>query len=105
MNPVEIAPFLPPGIRGDVIDALARGRGVLGTRSAVVRRLGVGGTLEFEDRSVRVGAIVPEELIGWSELLVSREVGLRLGIVDDRYLWAFPQGRRASRRSDAWFAQ
>ena len=35
---------------------------------------------------------MPEELIGWSELLVSREVGLRLGIVDDRYLWAFPTG-------------
>ena len=51
----------------------------------------MGGTLEFGDRSVRIGAVVPEELIGWSEMLVSREVGVRLGIVDDRYLWAFPE--------------
>ncbi len=92
VNPVEIARFLPRGARGDVVGTLERGHGVLGTRSAVVRGLGVGGTLEFGDRSVRVGAVVPEELIGWSELLVSREVGLRLGIVDDRYLWAFPAG-------------
>jgi hypothetical protein len=38
--------------------------------------------------------VVPEELIGWSEVLVSREVGTRLGIVDDRYLWAFPGERQ-----------
>jgi hypothetical protein len=92
-NPVEIAPFLPPRVRGDVVDALSRGQGVLGTRSAVVRRLGVGGTLEFGERSVRIGAVVPDELIGWSELLVSREVGMPLGIVDDRYVWAFPHGK------------
>ncbi len=93
VNPVEVAPFLPARVRGEVVDALARGQGVLGTRSAVVRRLGVGGTLEFGDTSVRVGAVVPEELIGWSELLVSRDVGTHLGIVDDRYLWAFPEGK------------
>ena len=89
VNPVEVAPFLPAWVRGDVVDALARGQGVLGTRSALVRRLGVDAALEFEERSVRIGAVVPEELIGWSELLVSREVGAGLGIVDDRYLWAF----------------
>lgn len=93
VNPIEIAPFLPRGVRGEVVEALERGQGVLGTRSAVVRRLGVGGVLEFGDRSVRVGAVVPEELIGWSELLVSREAGTPLGVVDDRYLWAFPHGR------------
>jgi D-alanyl-D-alanine carboxypeptidase len=95
VNPLEIAPFLPSSVRGDVVDALARGQGVLGTRSAEVRRLGMGGTLEFGDRSVRIGAVVPEELIGWSEMLVSREVGARLGIVDDRYLWAFPRERQS----------
>jgi hypothetical protein len=93
VNPVEIAPFLPKGVRGEVVEALERGHGVLGTRSAAIRRLGVGGALEFEDRSVRIGAVVPEELIGWSELLVSREVGAPLGVVDDRYLWAFPEGK------------
>jgi hypothetical protein len=93
VNPVEIAPFLPKGVRGEVVEALERGHGVLGTRSAAIRRLGVGGVLEFGDRSVRIGAVVPEELIGWSELLVSREVGAPLGVVDDRYLWAFPEGK------------
>jgi hypothetical protein len=93
VNPVEVTPFLPPGVRGAVVEALTRGQAVLGTRSAVLRRLGIGGTLEFDDRSVRVGAVVPEELIGWSEMLVSREVGTRLGIVDDRYLWALPEGK------------
>ncbi len=95
VNPLEITPFLPSSVRDDVVDALARGQGVIGTRSADVRRLGTGGTLEFGDRSVRIGAVVPEELIGWSEMLVSREVGTRLGIVDDRYLWAFPRERQS----------
>ena len=96
MNAVEVAPFLPDGVRGEVVEALSRGRAVIGTRSASIRRLGVGGTLEFDERSVRVGAVVPEELIGWSELLVSRRVGGRLGIVDDRHLWAFPAGERGT---------
>ncbi|MET0800660.1 MAG: M15 family metallopeptidase [Actinomycetota bacterium] len=93
VNAVEVAPFLPAGARGEVVEALVHGHAVLGTRSAVLRRLGVGGTLEFGDRSVRVGAVVPDELIGWSEMLVSREVGTHLGIVDDRYLWALPEGK------------
>jgi hypothetical protein len=95
VDPMEVAPFLPPGVRGMVVHALARGQGVIGTRSAAIRRLGVGGTLEIGDRSVRIGAVVPEELIGWSELLVSREVGARLGIVDDRHVWVLPHGEPA----------
>jgi hypothetical protein len=91
VNPIELAPFLPSEVRRTVGEALAQGRAVLGTRSAALRRLGVGGTLEFGDRAVRVGTVVPDEVIGWSEMLVSREVGERLGIVDDRYLLAFPQ--------------
>ncbi len=92
VHPREVAPFLPAEVRREVTDALARGQAVLGTRSAAIRRLGVGGALEFGDRTVRVGAVVPDEVIGWSEVLVSREAGRRLGIVDDRYLLAFPVG-------------
>ena len=95
VDPAEVAPFLPDGVHGRVVHALARGSAVLGTRSAELRGLGIGGTLEFGRRSVRVGAVVPEELIGWAELLVSRKVGGRLGIVDDRHLWAFPPGMSA----------
>jgi D-alanyl-D-alanine carboxypeptidase len=36
-----------------------------------------------------VGAITPDDAIGWSELLVSRDVGRRLGIEHERYLLAF----------------
>jgi hypothetical protein len=93
VNPVEASAFLPAGVRREVVDTLSHGRAVLGTRSAAIRRLGVGGTLEFGEHDVRVGAVVPDELIGWSEMLVSREAGLRLGIVDDRYLLAFPEGK------------
>ncbi len=92
VSPAELAPFLPRGVRDRVGSALARDKAVLGTRSAELRGLGVGGTLEFGRRSVRVGAVVAEELIGWAELLVSREAGTRLGIVNDRHLWAFPAG-------------
>ena len=93
VDPIEVAPFLPSEIRREVGDTLAQGRAVLGSRSAALRRLGVGGTLEFGEREVRVGAVVPDEVIGWSEVLVSRVVGRRLGIVDDRYLLTLPEGK------------
>jgi hypothetical protein len=93
VNPVEYAPFLSQDIRDDVIGALDRGQGVLSTRSAELRDIGVGGTMAFGDQDVTIGAVVPDEAIGWSELLVSRDVGGPLGIVDDRYLLALPTGQ------------
>ena len=90
VNPVEYGPFLPGELRGTVLHALNAGEGVLGTRSAELRGIGVGGTLRFGRQEVTVGAVVPDEAIGWSELLVSRQVGERLGIVDDRYVLALP---------------
>jgi hypothetical protein len=98
VNPVEYAPFLPEDVRGDVIDALDRGQGVLSTRSAELRDIAVGGTLRFGQTLVKIGAIVPDEAIGWSELLVSRDVGERLGIVDDRYLLALADGTPSEAR-------
>ena len=92
VHPREVSPFLPAEVRRRVTDALARGQAVLSNRSATIRRLGVGGMLEFGDRAVRVGAVVPDDVIGWSEVLVSRGVGRRLGIVEDRYLLALPDG-------------
>lgn len=90
VNPVEYAPFLPDELRAEIIESLTADEGVLGARSAKLRGLGVGGTLTFGGQQVRIGAVVPDETIGWSELLVSRQVGERLGIVDDRYLLAQP---------------
>ncbi len=47
-----------------------------------------GGTLTFDGETVTVGVVAPDELVGWSEVLVNREVGARLGIEHDRYLLA-----------------
>ena len=85
-SPPALAPFLPPSLRDTVVGALRRGRGVLGASSASVRGLGVGGKLVFEGGvTVTVGAVVPDVVANWSELLVSRRVGRRLGVVRDRF--------------------
>ena len=84
VDPGEYAPFLPPADRGVAL-ALAEGRGVLGESSAKLRGLGDGAVLEFAGRRVEVAAILPDELVGAHELLVSREVGREIGVVRDRY--------------------
>ena len=48
--------------------------------------------MTFGTRTVTVGAVVPDAVAGWSEMLVSRAVGRSLGIVDDRYMLALPPG-------------
>ena len=68
----------------------APGRAVLGEHSARLRRLGPGGKLTFRTGSVRVGAVVPDDAVGWSEVLLNRGVGRRLGITHERYLLAQP---------------
>jgi hypothetical protein len=88
VEPSAYASFLPDAYRDQVIGALDRGRAVLGSTSGKLRRLGPGATLVFGGVTVRVGAVVPDEVIGWSEMLVSREVGAELGIEHDRYLLA-----------------
>jgi hypothetical protein len=87
--PGEYAPFLSESIRERVTQALRSGHAVLGERSAAIRRLGSGGTLRFGSEEVEVGAVVPDHAVGWAEVLVSRQVGRRLGIRNERYLLAF----------------
>ena len=72
---------------------------MLGEHSALLRRLGVGGRLTFRTGSVRVGAVVPDDAVGWAEVLLNREVGRRLGIAHERYLLA-TTGRELTR--PAW---
>ena len=86
VDPGAYAPFVPESSRSQVVDALRAGEAVLGTSSAQLRHLTVGGSLTFDQTTVPVGAIVPDPVAGWSEMLVSRTVGRTLGIVDDRYL-------------------
>jgi D-alanyl-D-alanine carboxypeptidase len=92
VDPVTYAPFTPPAYRGLVVRALERGEAVLGATSARLRRLGPGGQLSFGAHTVTVGAVVPDPVVGWSEMLVSRTAGAPLGIVDDRYLLAQMSG-------------
>jgi len=88
VDPYRYAPFVPEADRRSVVDALVAGKAVLGAGSAELRGLGPGGTMTFGDRVVEVGAVVPDDEVGWSEMLVNRTLGSELGIRDDRYLLA-----------------
>ena len=86
----DYAPFLGPSVRLQITRALQAGEAVLGEHSARLRRLEPGGRLIFRTGSVRVGAVVPDDAVGWSEVMLDRQVGRRLGIVHERYLLARP---------------
>jgi hypothetical protein len=86
----DYAPFVGRSVRHRIVQALSAGTAVLGEHSARLRRLGPGGTLTFRTGKVRVGAVVPDDAVGWAEVLVNREVGHRLGITHERYLLAQP---------------
>jgi hypothetical protein len=104
VTPREYAPFLPDAFRDEVTEALLSGRAVLGSSSGALRKVGVGGSLAFGGTRVEVGAIVPDDVAGWSEMLVSRDTGRALGIVDDRYLLALPDGDMTDHRFAAIMA-
>jgi hypothetical protein len=91
VNPREYAPFLPPADRG-VIVALADGQGILGQSSARLRGLGPGAVLQFGSVRVQVAAVLPDELVGAQELMVSRPVGRDIGVTHDRYALLQPSG-------------
>lgn len=86
--PSDYAPFIGASVRLQITRALQSGEAVLGQHSAQLRRLEPGGLLSFRTGSVRVGAVVPDEAVGWSEVMVNRQVGRQLGIVHERYLLA-----------------
>jgi D-alanyl-D-alanine carboxypeptidase len=97
VDPFAYAPFLPPADRGVVVD-LDDGRGVLGESSAKLRRLGPGAVLHFAGVEVEIAAILPDELLGAHELLVSRDVGSKLGVTHDRYALIQPNGEPQEQR-------
>jgi hypothetical protein len=96
--PNDYAPFIGASVRLQITQALRSGEAVLGQHSARLRRLEPGGLLRFRTGSVRVGAIVPDEAVGWSEVMVNRVVGRRLGILHERYLLARSAGDLTTRR-------
>ncbi len=82
----ELGPFLPQAYRADVLSALAQGRGVLGSTSASLRRLKVGDRMTFRGGArVTVGAVVPDPVAAWSELLVSRAAAAALHVRTPRF--------------------
>jgi hypothetical protein len=97
VDPDAYAPFLPPADRA-LTAALEDGQGVLGESSAKLRGLGPGAVLRFGDVPVEVAAILPDELVGANELLVSRELGRRIGVVHDRYALIVPEGEPNERQ-------
>ncbi|MGH2681472.1 MAG: M15 family metallopeptidase [Actinomycetota bacterium] len=92
-QPEDYAPFVGGSVREEIVRALSAGEAVLGEQSARLRRLGPGSILTFRTGTVRVGAVVPDAAVGWAEVLLSRDVGRRLGIAHERYLLAQPTER------------
>ncbi len=90
VDPASFAPFLPPADRA-TLAAVENGEGILGSTSASVRRLGPGALLELGTGArIRIAAVLPDELVGAAELLVSKDVGRRIGVTRDRYLLIRP---------------
>ena len=73
----DMSPFLPGPWRDAVLDAWKAGRGVLGATSAAIRRLDVGDRMIFPGGRLTIGAIVPDEVVAWSEVMVARATGHR----------------------------
>jgi hypothetical protein len=100
VDTASFAPFLPPADRS-TLAAVENGEGILGSTSASVRGLGPGAILDFgRGEHVRIAAVLPDELVGAAELLVSEETGRRIGVMRDRYLLVQPaDGHRLTSRS------
>lgn len=88
------APFLPPAERS-TLAAVEDGEGILGSTSASLRGLGPGAILDFgRGERIRIAAVLPDELVGAAELVVSMETGRRIGVTRDRHLLLQPADER-----------
>ncbi len=84
--PKAYVAFIPNVYRDEVRSALGSGSGVLGESSAALRRLRIGDRMVFPGGvKVEVGAIVPDAMVAWSELMVSRPKAASLGIRHARF--------------------
>jgi hypothetical protein len=90
VSPRSFGEFLPPPDRA-IVAALADGQGVLGATSAALRGLGPGAELAFEGGArIRIVDVLPDELVGAAELLVSKATGTAIGVHRQRYLLLQP---------------
>jgi D-alanyl-D-alanine carboxypeptidase len=91
VDPRTFAPFLPPSDQARA-GALSNGLGILGASSASLRGLGPGSVIAFPGGvQVQIASVLPDELVGAAELVVSKRVGRRLGVEQERYLLARPR--------------
>jgi hypothetical protein len=94
VDPATFAAFVPPADRPDVA-ALSDGGAILGATSAALRGLGPGSVMDVDGRTLRIAAVLPDQLVGAAELVVSDRVGARIGVHHDRYMLVQPaRGRR-----------
>ena len=86
IDPGAYARFLPPETRS-VVSGLQDGQGILGETSAKLRHLGPGGVMHFlGGASVTIAGVLPDRLVGASELVVTRTTGAAIGVGTNRYL-------------------
>ena len=96
----SFAPFLPPADRS-ALAAVEAGEGILGSTSASLRGLGPGAVLDFgAGARVRIAAVLPDELVGAAELMVSKSTGRLIGVTRDRHLLLQPAGERRTRSGE-----
>jgi hypothetical protein len=89
-----------PAVDRPNIAALADGQAILGETSAAIRGLGVGGVVELGGERLRVAAVLPDELVGAAEVVVSRHAGAQIGVTHARYLLVRPSvGRLMTARA------
>lgn len=93
--PGRLASFLPPADR-DLLPDLARGEGILGATSALLRRAGSGADLLFGHIPVPVAGVVADADIGAQELFVSKSTAVRLGVTRERYLLVDPASQASA---------
>jgi hypothetical protein len=93
VDPETFAAFVPAADRARIA-ALAQGEAILGATSAGLRGLGPGAVVAIGDRRIRIAAVLPDEMVGAAELVVSRQTGARIGITHDRYFLVQPAAER-----------
>ena len=85
------ARFLPPETRS-VVANLQDGQAILGQTSSKLRHLGPGGVMTFlGGSSVTVIGILPDQLVGAAEVVVTRATGAAIGVHQNRYVLFQPE--------------
>jgi hypothetical protein len=86
IDQVAYARFLPPETRS-VVANLQDGQAILGQTSSKLRHLGPGGVITFlGGASVTVIGILPDQLVGAAEVVVTRATGSAIGVHQNRYM-------------------